>query len=212
MRALLLTFILSAVFYVSYGQSFEGEVIYSTQCKSKMPGLTDDQLNALGGDTLRYYMKGGDYRSDLNGLMFQWQIYSNHDNKFYTKLRSNDTLYSEDGSINPDTFYHVEVVKNAGVVFGHNCNEIIYTCKSGQQQFWYSTTDYHIDGKLYAKQVYQHWADYLSRANAMPLKIVVDNKMGIEVMTVVGVIEKKIPDSFFVLPANPIIVPSPQSE
>lgn len=162
------------------------------------------------GDSLIYYMKGGDYRSDANGKWLKWQIYLNKDNKLYDQLPTSDTIFWEDGSVNKDSILNVKFIKNADIILGHKCDELVFECKGDTIKYLYSTA-YQINSKLYQKQVYQNWYEYLRRANAMPLQMIISNKEMFETMTAIAVTEKKVPDSMFVLPQNSVIAPLPTS-
>ena len=69
------SFLLSFVF--SFGQSFEGEIVYSATYKSKLANLSDQQIASMIGGTQNYYIKGGDYKAETNGTLMNWQLYIN---------------------------------------------------------------------------------------------------------------------------------------
>jgi len=79
-----LTFFLILCFITSsFAQkSFEGEVLYSVNAISNTPKLSSEQLNALLGNVMHYYMKGADYKSTFNGKMGQCQIYIDKDKNY----------------------------------------------------------------------------------------------------------------------------------
>ena len=70
----------------SFGQSFEGKIVYQCTYKSKFPNVSDEQLTQLMGSTQEYLIKDGDYKSITNGASFQWQLYRHADNKLYSKI------------------------------------------------------------------------------------------------------------------------------
>jgi hypothetical protein len=199
MKFLLITLLFVFFSLANYAQSFEGEVIYHTVCQSKIPNLTTEQLTKLAGDTCKYYMKGGNYRSDLNGTYYQWQIYINQDNRMYNKFSNSGTILWNDGAVNKDTIYKVQLNKNVTTVLGYMCDELIFNCKSGIETYYFSSK-FPIDSKLYAKQLYQNWYDYLKIAKAMPLKMVIVNNQINVTMTAVTITPMKIDDSMFILP------------
>ena len=52
-----------------FGQSFEGKILYTNSYKSKNPKMTDQQWTAMMGSTQEYLIKGGDYKSIVNGTL-----------------------------------------------------------------------------------------------------------------------------------------------
>lgn len=209
MKKIFITLILSFCCLVGWAQSFEGLVVYHCSYKSKMQNVTDEQLTTWAGPTLNYYMKGGDYRSDIPGGYFQWQIYSNKDNKMYNKNVKSDTISWNDGAVNTDTLYSTKLNKGVCEILGYTCDELIFVSKSGTTKYYYSSK-VPIDSKLYAKQVFQNWYAYLKIANAMPLQMICDNKQATEVMTAISVTDTKLDDALFKLPEGAILTQSPQ--
>jgi len=68
-----ITFLVAAIFAItSFGQSFEGKIVYQNAYKSKIPNVTDEQFTTMMGSTQEYFIKNGDYRSVANGSLFQW--------------------------------------------------------------------------------------------------------------------------------------------
>ncbi|HEY9195061.1 MAG TPA: hypothetical protein VIM77_02310, partial [Mucilaginibacter sp.] len=90
MKKLVITLSLITVCFAASAQVFEGKIIYNNTIKSKVPNISDEQFTTMMGSIQNYYVKGGDYRSELNGTLLQWQLYINKDNKLYTKM-SNST-------------------------------------------------------------------------------------------------------------------------
>ena len=67
-----LTFLLALIFAItSFGQSFEGKIVYKNIYKSKMPNVTAEQLTTMMGSTQEYFIKKGDYKSMANGSFLE---------------------------------------------------------------------------------------------------------------------------------------------
>jgi len=199
MKHLITTLIFSVICLAGSAQSFEGKVIYHTTYESNMAGVSTEQLTKMAGDTCKYYMKGGNYRSDLNGTYYIWQIYINRDNKLYNKFSNSGTIRWDDGAINKDTIYKVQLNKGVTEILGYKCDELIFTCKSDTEKYYF-TSKFHINSDLYTKQVYQNWYDYLKIAKAMPLKMVMTSKDINVSMVAVDITPMKIDESMFTLP------------
>ncbi|MCH5598643.1 hypothetical protein [Niabella ginsengisoli] len=51
-------FLIATLFAItSFGQTFEGKIIYKNTYKSKMPNVTDDQFTAMMGSIQEYFIK-----------------------------------------------------------------------------------------------------------------------------------------------------------
>jgi len=168
------TFLFTVITSMSiYGQSFEGKILYANAYKSKNPKMTDQQWNSMMGTTQEYLIKVGDYKSISNGTLVQWQLYINKDNKLYTKMSNSETAFWNDGSIQGDEILKAELNKSTTVVLGYPCDELILTCKSGVQKYYFNSK-LSVDTKLFANHKFGNWFDYLSKSNALPLKSVME--------------------------------------
>jgi hypothetical protein len=192
----------------SYSQTFEGEIVYQNTYKSHMPNLSDQQLTEMIGSKQEYYIKKGNYKSVTNGNYAQWQLYVNADNKLYTKVSNTDTLLWNDGNENNDEVLGFTINKNAITILGYNCDELILTCKSGIQKYYFNSK-LAVDTKLYINHKYGNWYDYLSKANAVALKIVIDNAQFSFESVAIEIKPTAIKDEFFQLPPGSITVKSP---
>jgi hypothetical protein len=167
--------LITATFFTlaTIGQNFEGEVVYQLSYKSKMPNMTGAQLGSMLGTKQEYYIRNGEYKSIFNGSYCQWQLYVNRDNKLYSKTSNADTLLWNDGRINTDEIIKAEINKHVTEILGYACDELVLTCKSGVQKFYFSAK-LPVDATLFASHKYGNWHAYLSKANAIPLKSVMD--------------------------------------
>ena len=192
----------------SFAQNFEGKIVYKNSYKSKMTAVSDDQFNAMMGSVQEYYIKEGDYKSVVNGSMFQWQLYVNTDNKLYTKMANAETLIWNDGAVNPDTVVKAAINKGVTEILGYKCDELILTCKSGVQKYYYSSK-LSVDIKLFANHQFGNWYDFLSKSNALPLKSIIDNAQFVLESIATEVKPMKLEKTFFELPANTKTMKSP---
>lgn len=196
------TFLLATLLAVaSFAQNFEGEIVYKNSYKSKMTGISDVQFAAMAGTTQEYYIKGGDYKSVTNGSLVLWQLYVGKDNLLYNKMSNQEALLFNDGAANTDTVLKAAINKAAVEVLGYKCDELILTCKSGVQKYYFSSS-IPVDAKLYSKHKFGNWYEYLSRSNALPLKMVIDNAQFVLESVATEVKPMKLEKSFFELPAN----------
>jgi hypothetical protein len=191
-----------------FGQHFEGEIIYQITIKSKVANLTDQQLSSMIGTNLEYYIKKGNYRSIYNGTFTKWQLYINADNKLYYKTSNSASILWNDGSINTDVVLSSVVNKGVTEILGYKCDELIFTCKSGVQKYYYSSM-LSVDTTLYAKHKFGNWYDYLSKANALPLKTIIENAQFTMESVATEIKPAQLDDKLFALPADVKTAKSP---
>ena len=197
-----ITFLIAMLITInSFGQSFEGKIVYSNKYHSKIPNLTDQQFTSMMGSTQEYFIKGGTYKSINNGSYFQWQLYVNIENKHYSKVSNSETLSWIDGTKNKDEILKVETNKGVIEILGYKCDEIIFTCKSGTQKYYFNAK-LSVDPKLYINHKFGNWYDYLLKTNALPLKMIVSTAEMDEESVATDVKKMKLTDSLFDLPVN----------
>ena len=184
-----------------FGQGFEGKITYLNSFKSKMPNTLDEQFNSMMGTKQEYYIKEGNYKSVTNGTFSQWQLFINKDNKLYNKMSNSETILWNDGSVNTDSVIKAQVNKGVTEILGYKCDEIVLTCNSGTQKYYFNSK-LSIDTKLYVNHKYGNWYDYLKQANAVPLKMIIDNQQFTMESVATEVKAMKLDDQDFQLPAN----------
>src|SRR5690242_13014970 len=116
MKSVNLVVLLLAISVVSWAQSFEGKIVYQNSYKSKMPNVTDAQFNDMMGTKQEYYIKGAEYMTSANGSFFQWQIYSSKNNQLYSKMSNSESVFWNDGAVNPDEIVKSEVNKGVATI------------------------------------------------------------------------------------------------
>lgn len=163
--------------------------------------MTDQQWASMMGSTQEYLIKGGNYKSIANGALVQWQLYINKDNKIYSKMSNSETAFWNDGSVQGDEVLKVELNKNVTEILGYKCDEVILTCKSGVQKYYFNAK-LTVDTKLFANHKFGNWFDYLSKANALPLKSIIETAYFNFESVATDVKTMKLDDKEFELPAG----------
>jgi len=166
--AILLTVTMSA-----FGQSFEGKIVYKNTYTTKNPKVSSQKWDAMMGTTQEYFIKKGNYKTVANGTLFQWQLYINKENKLYNKMANSEAVLWNDCSSNQDDILKIEVNKKVLKILGYKCDEVILTCKSGVQKYYFSKKN-SVDLELFANHKYGNWFDYLSKSKALPLKSIIE--------------------------------------
>ncbi|MBA4058530.1 MAG: hypothetical protein C0490_27685 [Marivirga sp.] len=197
-----------AIHITVQAQDFVGKVIYSNSYKSKIPNVPDEQLNAMMGTTQEFFIRNGDYKSTLNGSFLQWQLYINKDNKLYTKMSNSASVLWNDGAANADQVLKTELKENAIDILGHKCHELILTCKSGVQKYYYST-DFKIDPKLYENHKFGNWSEFISKSKSLPLRIIIDSPQFVLESTATEIKPMELMASMFELPTDSKLEKSP---
>jgi hypothetical protein len=193
---------------VSFGQSFEGKILYKNTYKSKLPNVTDEQFTAMFGTTQTYFIKNGDYKTVTNGTLVQSQLYVNKDNKLYNKMANTEALLWYDGGTNTDTILKAELNKDVAEVLGYRCDELILTCTSGVQKYYFNSM-LSIDPTDFVNHKFGNWYEYVSRTKAIPLKSIVDNAQFILENVAIEVTPMKLDKTLFELPADAKTMKSP---
>ena len=189
-------------------QNFEGKITYKTTYKSKVPNVTDEVFTQMMGSALEYSYKHGNYRTTSNGTFLQWQLYVHKDNKLYTKFSSSPSILWNDGAVNPDSVLKSELNKNVIEILGNQCDELVLTCKTGVQKYYFSAK-YKLDPALFQNHKFGNFYEYVSKPKALPLRIVIDNVQFAMDATASSIEAQKISDEIFVLPANATLEKSP---
>jgi hypothetical protein len=208
MKKTITLFLAAIICLVAVAQNFEGKIIYANAYKSKMPSVTDEQFTAMMGTTQEYYIKDGDYKSINNGSLVQWQLYVNSDNKLYTKTTNTEVLLWNDGAVNADEVIKAELNKGVTEILGYKCDELILTCKTGVEKFYFSTA-LGINPELFTNHKYGNWFEFVSRAKSLPLKMIIDHPQFHIESIATAVTPVKLEASFFALPANAQTAKSP---
>lgn len=192
----------------SYGQHFEGKIVYKNSYSSKTPGVTDEQLTSMLGSVQEYYIKDGDYKSVLNGSLVESQLYINKDNKLYNKMSNSEEFFWNDGATNPDEILKTEINKGVIDILGYKCDELVLTCKSGVQKFYFNS-GLTVNIEMFKDHKFGNFYEILSRTNSLPLKVVMENQQFAVESIATEVIPMKLEKSFFELPANAKTTKSP---
>lgn len=201
------TVLLAVVMFVSLSRAqspaptFEGEIVYTNTYKSKNPKLKEQQLTRMLGSVHNYFIKDGDYKTVTNAMFAQWQLYINKDNKVYNKMASSDTLFWYDAEEYDDQLLNSKINKNAVTILGYVCDELILTCVSGVQKYYFNAR-LRVDSRFFAKHKFGNYYNYISRANAVPLKMIIEDHDFIIESVAKEIIPKKLDKSLFALPAN----------
>lgn len=204
----LFTILMTVISVTVFGQTFEGKISYQNSYTSKLPNVQTQQFNSMMGTIQEYIIKGGDYKSSSNGTLVQWQLYINKDNKLYNKMSNSETIFWNDGNTNPDSIINVETNKGVIEILGYKCDEVILTCKSGVQKYYFNQK-IAVDISLFKNHLYGNWYDFLKVSKSLPLKSIIDTQQFTMVSEAKEVKEMKLDNKVFQLPENAKTAKSP---
>jgi len=138
-----------------------------------MKNFTDEQLEAMIGNKQEYLIKGGNYKSFLNGQSITMQLYDYKTNRIYSRKPKSDTLFWFDASTNTDEVVSFEIKKNVEEILGNQCDAIIMKTKTGTTTIFYSSR-FKVDSKIYENHHYGNWAFYVGKTKSLPLKTIIE--------------------------------------
>ena len=156
-------------------QNFEGIVTYKNLYKSKIPDLTDQQLTQALGSMQQYLIKEGNYKTKSNGTLLRWQIYKESDTKLYTKMSNAQELTVTDVTNLKDSVISIKLNKGAYNYLGTVCDELVIVSKEGVQKLYFNSTILKVDAEKFKGFKFNNWYTYLTYANALPVRILIDN-------------------------------------
>ena len=121
------------------------------------------------GTSQEYNFKGGNYDPFQTEHFCNGNSMSNKDNKLYTKFSNSPSILWNDGAVNPDSVLKTELNKEVVDILGYKCDELILTCKSGVQKYYFNSK-LKIDPKLFENHKFGNWYQYLSTIKSSTLK------------------------------------------
>jgi hypothetical protein len=184
-------------------QPFEGKVVYKvTYVIPNAPEAAADAFIRGLGDTQEYFVKKGSYKYMMNGTHFNYQLYINSENRLYTKLVNEETLFWTDAQTDHDPIADYRIIRNIEEVNNITCDALIVNSKGGTMTTYYYNPKYPLDKTQYKNHNFGNWTVVVDKAGAIPLKIVAINSQFTMTMVAVEIKAQKLDDSTFVLPAD----------
>jgi hypothetical protein len=182
-------------------QNFEGNIIYRSIFKSKLPNASDEQFALMLGTKQEYSVKEGNYKTVTNGTLLKWQIFLNKDNKIYTRMANSESLFWNDVSENSDEIVTSEIKKNVITILGYPCDELTITSKKAIGKYYFGNTA-KVDASLFVNHKFGHWDEVTRKCNALPLKMIINNEQFVMESIATEILPMKLDDSIFSLPAG----------
>ncbi len=193
--------LLTAFIGMASGQTFEGKITYQVNYKSKHPNVQDQQFNSMMGSIQEYLIKDGNYRSNYNGSTFQWELYDKKSNKIYKKMSNSESIQWIDAGTNKDKVMSVVLNKGVTEVLGYKCDELVFTCKSGVQKYYFNEK-IAVDIAQFESHLHGNWYEFLKVSKSLPLKSIIESPQFIVESVATEIAEMELEDKEFQLPKN----------
>jgi hypothetical protein len=187
-----------------FAQNFEGKIEFANTYKTLTPNVPESQWEMMMGSKMDYYIKNGFYKTITNGKLMKWQVYNQKENKLYTKLSSTEKIMWNDGAENTDQVIKAEINKGVKEIMGFLCDELVLTCKSGTQKYYFHPA-FSVDPAHFAQHKYSNWNEFISRSRALPLKMIIQNPNFIMESTAISYSKEKVSQKIFELPSGAML-------
>lgn len=193
---------------IASSQPFEGKIIYVNKYNSKLTDVLDESWSAMYGTTKEFFIKDGNYKSVAEDAIFQWQIYNNKENRLYNKFSNDEKAFWFDCSISKDQVIKAKLNKGVVEILDNTCDELILTCKSGVQKYYFTST-IPADAVKFKNHKYGNWYDYLLKSHALPLKTIIESEKFIVESVAIKVVSLELDDNVFQIPKGVVTEKSP---
>jgi hypothetical protein len=203
MKKAVSTLVLLFTILTGYAQYFEGKIVYTNKFTSKMASVSSEQMAATMGTKQEYFIKGGNYKSVVNGTAFKLQVYDNKTNRLYNKLPDTDTLFWLDAATNNEEAISAETRPKKEKVAGVDCDVLVVKTKKTTTTYYFSAK-YKVNAALFEKHKYGNWYYFVKKSGALPLKIVMEGPGAVMESTATEIKPMKLDANFFSIGKVPV--------
>ena len=177
---------------------FEGKVIYELSYIPKSKNISKEQADLAFGTEQTYTISGNKYKNEMNGSLGMSQYYLGMDTLYVTTNMSKELLWVDATYIN-DEVISTELIEDAEVVNGINCNLLIINSTKGSFKYYFNS-EYKIDPMNYENHRVGFWDICINQTNSLMLKSILDTKEEYVELNAIDIQKVKINDSEFELP------------
>src|SRR5215831_12275509 len=111
----------------SFGQAkhyFEGKITYKLEFDARGGNVTVATFQRSLGNGVTLFFKHGNYYHRFDGGIMEYDMYNQTENKLYTKMRNNDTIFWSDCSLPEDKILGLDSAAKKESILGIKCNEL----------------------------------------------------------------------------------------
>lgn len=179
-------------------QQFEGKITYQNSYKSKEENTSSEYLAQLFGNNHIVEIKNENYKLSGNGKLLQYQIFVALENKLYTKLAAGEKLGIIDLKKAEEKVKSVEVHRKLKEILTKTCDEFIVHCKNTTQKY-YIDSSLNINPEIFQTKNFNYQLAFLLKNKILPLKLIIEDNMGVCESTAIDIKEEKINENTFVI-------------
>ena len=199
---LFLVFFFSITLHAQKNRNFTGKIVYENQYESNVTGMDGTMLSSMMGSKWTYFIKGGNYKFEMNGMHIQSQYYDPLEFKLYTKFANMDTLTWIDVREDVNEVLSHELLKTDEFIMGLKCNALVLTTSRGKETYYFNRR-VSADPLDFQKHKFLNMAYVLKHTNSIPLKIVLEIEEMNFTSTAVEIEELELEDGIFKVPDVP---------
>ncbi len=181
-----------------FSQQFEGKITYQNAYQSKEENTPSEYLTQLFGNNHIVEIKNENYRLSANGKLLQYQIFVAIKNKLYTKLAAGEKLGIKDLKKAEEKVKSVEVNRKSTEILKKICDEFIVYCKNSTQKYFIDSS-LNINPEIFITKNFNYQLAFLLKNKILPLKMIIEDNMGICDSTAIDIKEEKIDENIFVI-------------
>jgi hypothetical protein len=179
-----------------FSQQFEGKITFQNSYQSKEGYTPNEYLTQLFGNNHIVEIKNENYKLSGNGKLLQYQIFLAIENKLYTKLAAGETLGVKDLKKAEEKVKNVEVNRKSTEILTKTCDEFIVICKNSTQRYFIDSS-LNISPEIFTTKNFNYQLAFLLKNKIIPLKMIVEDNIGICESTAIEIKEEKIDESTF---------------
>ncbi|MDB5200692.1 MAG: hypothetical protein JWQ27_101 [Ferruginibacter sp.] len=204
--------IASTMAFSSFGKAFaqpayfEGKIILEETFQIKdstMRAVLFSHLNP--GKVTQYFKEGNSFESYDKGENKSY-LYIRAENKVYLNHWNDDSLYFYDCSGKGRDILHYSMTKNAEIILGLSCDKLQISYAGGTSTYYFNEKKLPINPAWYARLTFINWDTISAIMKSIALKTIIDRPDYRIVSTVRLISYEQVPDSYFTIPQNTILV------
>lgn len=178
--------------------SFEGQITFQVIMQTKGKQKAFASLKEVFGDTVIYTFSKGRYAMQYVDGKVEYIKYL-RDNNQYRKMLWLDTLYFLNASIENSTLYSVLKEKTDEKVLGRKL-EMVSIITNKYKKYYYYDPNMYMNPEYFKRHTYGYENKYYELAKAPYIYAVIEYEELRIILKPLSIVEKKIPDEFFILP------------
>jgi hypothetical protein len=207
-----LAILMLASFRSANEEYFEGMIVYEHTYETDDPRINVKQLEQFFGTKSEFYYKNGNFLQLFNGSFMISDVYHVKENKSYSKLKGNDTLFVNDCSQPNETITESTTEDVKDTILGKKCKAFYFKSKNlkgepyRQSKFVFSTEP-KINYALFTNFKFASYNVIYPALKALPLSLkssYAGQPFRIK-MTAVSIKKTKLDDKFFALPFHTVM-------